>query len=74
MKSNHDCICDCIRSIKEDFQSAMDGMKMHLVQRSEPNKLFYLGELIAASSFSPKMVNICVFYIEAGRLIDWYVF
>jgi hypothetical protein len=43
--------------VKQDFESAMDGMKMHLVQRSEPNKLFFLGELLAGSSFSPKMVN-----------------
>jgi hypothetical protein len=47
---------DVVSRLKADFDSAMEGMKMHLARKSEPNGLFYIGELLGATSFSPKMV------------------
>lgn len=41
---------------KEDYLEAVEGMKSHLVRRSSPNKLTYIGELLGGRSFSPKMV------------------
>jgi len=43
-------------SLRADFEKAIDGVKMHLLHKSSPGGLLYIGELIAGSSFSPKMV------------------
>jgi len=43
-------------SLKADFESAVDGIKMHLLHKSSRTGLLFIGELIAGSSFSPKMV------------------
>jgi hypothetical protein len=32
-------------------------MKTHLVRKSEPSKLTYIGELLSGRNFSPKMVR-----------------
>jgi len=45
-----------IDSLKEDFEKAVDGIKMHLLHKSSPSGLLYIGELLAGSSFSAKMV------------------
>lgn len=46
---------------KEDYLEAVAGMKSHLVRKSEPNKLTYIGELLSGRSFSPKMDHLVCF-------------
>ena len=42
---------------KNDYLEAVAGMEKHLLRKSEPNKLVYLGELLGGHNFSPKMVG-----------------
>jgi len=49
--------CDVIFRVRDDFVAAVAGVKRQLIQRSEPNKLLFIGELLNGQSFSPKMVN-----------------
>ncbi|UYV62933.1 MAN1B1 [Cordylochernes scorpioides] len=41
--------------LKDDFLEAMEGMVKHLVRRSKPNQMLFVGELLSGRSFSPKM-------------------
>lgn len=49
-------ICFMCR-VRSDFELAVEGIKKHLIRHSEPNKLLYIGELLSARTFSPKMVS-----------------
>jgi len=42
----------------EDYLEAVEGIKRHLLRRSEPRKLTFVGEL-AHGRFSAKMVSVC---------------
>ena len=42
---------------KSDYMEAVEGMKKHLIRKSEPSKLTYIGELTSGRNFSPKMVS-----------------
>ncbi|KAI5253637.1 Endoplasmic Reticulum Mannosyl-Oligosaccharide 1,2-Alpha-Mannosidase [Manis pentadactyla] len=44
----------------EDYIEAVEGIKRHLVRRSEPSKLTFVGEL-AHGQFSPKMDHLVCF-------------
>ncbi|KAL4218786.1 Endoplasmic reticulum mannosyl-oligosaccharide 1 [Mactra antiquata] len=46
---------------KNDFVQAVEGMQKHLVRKSEPSKLTYIGELLSGRSFSPKMDHLVCF-------------
>ena len=43
--------------ILDDYLAAYDGIKTHLIRRSQPSKLMYIGELLNGRTFSPKMVS-----------------
>lgn len=47
--------------VLDDYVSAIEGMKKHLMKESEPNKLFFVGELLGGQSFSPKMDHLVCF-------------
>ena len=56
-------------------------MKKHLLRKSEPSKLTYVGELLGGRNFSPKMVkiflckngNVFIFLISTvDRLSDFF--
>lgn len=46
-----------IHRLLEDYMRAIEGVKKHLLQRSQPKKLTFVGEL-AHGHFSAKMVRI----------------
>lgn len=46
---------------QHDYLEAVEGMKKHLLRKSEPSKLTYLGELIGGRTFSPKMDHLVCF-------------
>lgn len=46
---------------RNDYVEAVEGMKKHLVRKSEPSKLTYIGELIGGQNFSPKMDHLVCF-------------
>ncbi|XP_052214682.1 endoplasmic reticulum mannosyl-oligosaccharide 1,2-alpha-mannosidase-like [Dreissena polymorpha] len=46
---------------KDDFVASVEGMKRHLVKKSEPSKLTYIGELVNGHSFAPKMDHLVCF-------------
>ncbi|XP_060595880.1 endoplasmic reticulum mannosyl-oligosaccharide 1,2-alpha-mannosidase-like isoform X2 [Ruditapes philippinarum] len=46
---------------KNDYLEAVQGMKTHLVRKSEPSKLTYIGELLSGRNFSPKMDHLVCF-------------
>ncbi|XP_045201287.2 endoplasmic reticulum mannosyl-oligosaccharide 1,2-alpha-mannosidase-like [Mercenaria mercenaria] len=46
---------------KDDYVQAVEGMKTHLVRKSEPSKLTYIGELLSGRNFSPKMDHLVCF-------------
>lgn len=48
--------------VRSDFESAVEGIKKHLLRRSEPHKLLYIGELLSARTFSPKMDHLVCFF------------
>lgn len=55
------CACepsgnDFFHRLLEDYMRAIEGVKKHLLQRSEPQKLTFVGEL-AHGHFSAKMVR-----------------
>ena len=52
------CICKFCDRFRHDYIEAVDGMKKHLLRKSEPSKLTYLGELLSGRNFSPKMVSV----------------
>lgn len=43
--------------VRSDFELAVEGIKKHLIRRSEPHRLLFIGELLSARTFSPKMVR-----------------
>ena len=50
-----------IRYLLTDFIESYDAIKEHLLRKSEPNKLLYVGELLGGHSFSPKMDHLVCF-------------
>lgn len=46
---------------KNDYLQAVEGMKTHLIRKSEPSKLTYIGELMSGKNFSPKMDHLVCF-------------
>lgn len=46
------------RRLLDDYLEAVDGIRKHLLRRSEPSKLTFVGEL-AHGRFSAKMVSMC---------------
>ena len=49
----------CLFRLLEDYLEAIEGIRRHLLRRSEPRKLTFVGEL-AHGRFSAKMVSTCV--------------
>lgn len=49
----------CLLRLLEDYLEAIEGIRRHLLRRSEPRKLTFVGEL-AHGRFSAKMVSTCV--------------
>ena len=47
-----------------DFQEAMEGVKKHLLKRTEPNKFLFIGELTSQVLSNTKIYD---------RLLDWVV-
>ena len=43
--------------LRRDFLSAVQGIKKHLLRRSMPKNLLYVGELTGGNSFYNKMVS-----------------
>ncbi|CAL2050050.1 unnamed protein product [Caenorhabditis brenneri] len=52
--------------LKEDYGKAMTAMEKYLYRNSEPNKLFFIGELLSGETYSPKMDHLVCFI--AGTL------
>ena len=48
--------------ILDDYLAAYDGIKTHLIRRSQPSKLMYIGELLNGRTFSPKMVSFFILF------------
>lgn len=46
----------CVHRLLEDYLAAIKGIKAHLLERSEPRKLTFVGEL-AHGRFVAKMVS-----------------
>lgn len=44
-----------IAALRDDYRQAVNGIRTHLVQYSQPNKLMFIGEL-HGSTFRPSMV------------------
>ena len=53
-----------VHRLLEDYLEAVEGIKRHLLRRSEPRKLTFVGEL-AHGRFSAKMVSTVV--MQVGR-------
>lgn len=57
-----DCVCVSqlgiilIHRLLEDYMRAIEGVKKHLLQKSQPKELTFVGEL-AHGHFSAKMVR-----------------
>uniref|UniRef100_A0A1I7TAY9 alpha-1,2-Mannosidase n=1 Tax=Caenorhabditis tropicalis TaxID=1561998 RepID=A0A1I7TAY9_9PELO len=52
--------------LKEDYGKAMAAMEKYLYRNSEPNKMFFVGELLSGETYSPKMDHLVCFI--AGTL------
>ncbi|CAD5234666.1 unnamed protein product [Bursaphelenchus xylophilus] len=52
--------------LRTDYAESVDAMKKHLWRSSEPNKFWFVGELLSGNSFSPKMDHLVCFL--AGTL------
>lgn len=48
--------------LKEDYLTAVEGIQKHLVRRSEPNKLVFIGELVRGRTFYPKMDHLVCYF------------
>lgn len=48
--------------LKEDYLAAVEGVQKHLVRRSEPNKLLFIGELVRGRTFYPKMDHLVCYF------------
>ncbi|KAK3757457.1 hypothetical protein RRG08_015465 [Elysia crispata] len=57
---------------KKDFEESYQGVKSKLFRRSEPNKLLFIGELLAGRNFSPKMDHLVCFYAGTLALAHHY--
>lgn len=57
--------------LKEDYLAAVEGIQKHLVRRSEPNKLLFIGELVRGRTFYPKMDHLVCYF--PGTLILGHV-
>ncbi|XP_077535779.1 alpha-Mannosidase class I b [Haemaphysalis longicornis] len=54
--------------LKEDYLAAVEGIMKHLVRRSEPNKLVFIGELVRGRTFYPKMDHLVCYFPGALML------
>ncbi|GFO45639.1 mannosyl-oligosaccharide 1,2-alpha-mannosidase [Plakobranchus ocellatus] len=61
-----------LTQFKTDFEESYQGVKSKLVRRSEPNKLLFIGELLAGRNFSPKMDHLVCFYAGTLALAHHY--
>ncbi|UMM41643.1 hypothetical protein L5515_017814 [Caenorhabditis briggsae] len=52
--------------LKDDYGKAMAAMEKYLYRNSEPNKMFFIGELLSGETYSPKMDHLVCFI--AGTL------
>ena len=50
--------------LKQEYLTAVEGIRKLLVRKSKPNNLVFVGELLSGRSFSPKMVSFLVFFPE----------
>lgn len=50
--------------LRDDYLEAIEGIKRHLLRKSEPSKLTFVGEL-THGRFSAKMVRACE--VQAGQ-------
>ncbi|XP_075526467.1 alpha-Mannosidase class I b isoform X4 [Dermacentor variabilis] len=48
--------------LKDDYLAAVEGVQKHLVRRSEPNKLLFIGELVRGRTFYPKMDHLVCYF------------
>ncbi|SCV01649.1 LAME_0G17590g1_1 [Lachancea meyersii CBS 8951] len=60
------------------YRESMEGVKRHLISRSSPNGLFYIGERLRGiySNFSPKMDHLVCFMgglLAMGATEGWHI-
>lgn len=44
----------------DDYLESVEGIRSNLIQKSKPNDLVFIGELMSGRKFSPKMVSACL--------------
>lgn len=57
--------------LKEDYLQAVGGISKHLLRRSEPNHLAFVGELLNGHNFSPKMDHL-VCYLPGTLALGYH--
>lgn len=50
-----------INWLRDDYNKSVTAMEKHLIKKSEPNKLTFIGELLQGTSYSPKMDHLACF-------------